>query len=66
MNTFYRHCTSHLSRSQPSLVALLRAAVLPLDIGGLKNTQEENRLCELCDLGEVNPIFFCAAHIAMI
>ena len=36
------------------LVAGLRAAILPLalEVGQVKNIQEENWLCELCDLGE--------------
>ena len=47
--------TSRLSRSQRSLVAQLRAGILPLaiEVGRFKNIPEENRLCELCDLGEV-------------
>ena len=64
LNTLYVHIeqnfgpelyvTSRLCRSQRSLVAQLRAAILPLavEVGRSKNIPEENRLCELCDLAE--------------
>lgn len=49
------YVTSRLPRSQRSLVAQLRCGILPLaiEVGRFKNTPEENRLCVLCDLGEV-------------
>lgn len=47
-----------------SCLSSCTAGILPLAItfGRLKHIQEENRLCELCDLGGESPIFSCTAH----
>ncbi len=49
-----QYVTADLSRSQRSLIAQLRTGILPLalEVGRFKNIQEDNRLCELCELGE--------------
>lgn len=49
------YVTSRLQRSQRSLVAQLRSGILPLaiEVGRFKNIPEENRICEMCELDEV-------------
>ncbi len=46
---------ARLSRNQRSLVAQLRTGILPLAIetGRFNNILEDNRLCEMCDLNDV-------------
>ena len=48
------YVTANISTSQRFLTAQLRTGILPLtlEVGRFKNVQEENRLCELCELGE--------------
>ena len=57
-----KHCfgsepyvTCRLSRNQRSLVAQFRTGILPLaiEVGRFHNILEENRLCEFCDLHEI-------------
>lgn len=49
------YVTVNLTRSQRSLIAQLRTGILPLnlEVGRFKNLQEDDRLCEVRDLGEV-------------
>ena len=62
------YVTSCLQRSQRSLVAQLRSGILPLaiEVGRLKNVPEENRICEMCELdeveGEFNFLLYCTKH----
>ena len=56
---------TNLARNQRSLIAQLRMGILPraLEVGRFKNIPEEQRLCELCDLREVenesNFLLYC-------
>lgn len=54
-----------LTRSQSSLVAQLRAGIRPLalEVAGFKNIQQEDSLCKLGDIHNVDYIFFCIVLI---
>ena len=60
-----RYVTMNLSKSQRSLCAQLRAGILPLYIetGRYQAIPEENRICTMCCLGEVENeahfLFYC-------
>ena len=55
------YATCRLARSQRSLMAQLRFGILPLaiEVGRYHNTSEDDRLCEMCDLNEIeNEVHF--------
>ena len=60
-----RYVTMNLCKSQRSLCAQFRAGILPLYIetGRYQATPEENRICTMCSLGEVESeahfLFYC-------
>ena len=62
------YVTSFLSRSQRSLCAQLRAGILPLviEVGRFTGVQEEDRLCTVCDLGDIENefhfMFYCTTY----
>ena len=62
------YVTCFLSRSQRSLCAQLRCGILPLaiEVGRFTAVAEENRLCSLCDLQDIENeyhfMFYCPLY----